>query len=149
MARSPADAAKRLEREGDPVKFGRKIFESVPEVRIFHTRERITEAEDLPVLGDQEGVLLSVLLHGEQERVARRMMERQRDTITLAMGVRGEAGAEEHPLVRLVRELEGVEYVKAFAYSLLIVRGRLFSWEELEPGILRAMGTFSLGLPEA
>jgi len=54
---------------------------------------------------------------------------------------------EYHSLVAAVQELDGVEYVIASGYALVVFKGERFDWSEIERHIIRLAASFEMDLP--
>jgi hypothetical protein len=133
--------------------FGRQLLiesgTQAEQVRIYHCRIRLGPLE-LPVIQGALSEVAGLLFLEQQSRLNRQVAAREQafaDKVILGIPLASDE-AQEHPLVSLVESLPGVTFVRAWGYSMIVVKGQMFEWDEIEPSVLRAMKTFSVGLPE-
>lgn len=81
-------------------------------------------------------------------RAQKRVSEGVAQTVVGADGqlqrVTGER--EEHPILEALRSIDGVEFVDASGYTLVVYKAATFDWALIEDAIRRLVTTFSLPL---
>lgn len=113
-------------------------------VRVYHLRIPLGGSCMPPISGCLQEISGLCYIH-EQKHAAEAMRMQATETTLQALMVSTER--TEHPLVTVVRTIEGVEHALPFGYSIAIVKAHMFEWEEIEPKLLRLFSTFSLELP--
>lgn len=112
-------------------------------VRVYHLRVHLGGATMPAISGCLQEISGLCYIH-EQRVTVQKNHEAATDTLQ-ALLVTTER--TEHPLIDMVRTITGVEHVLPFAYSVVVVKGHMFDWSEIEPSLLRLFSTFSLELP--
>jgi hypothetical protein len=133
--------------------FGRQLLlEQSPaadQVRIYHSRMLLSPKTEMPVIHGALSEVSGILFLAAQERLQDRVLAREEGMLNTLTGrpMGDRSGELREPLVDLIESIPGISFVLPRGYSIIVVKGRQWEWEEIEPGILRAFQAFALGTP--
>jgi len=127
----------------------RKKFDEVPQLRLYHTRFRVSATARLPILVGHPSEIANLFFLRERHALEERTTG---DLKIISRSIGGNISPDsttDHPIVGLIESLPGVEYVVAFTYAVAVIKAQEFEWDVLEKDILKALATYSLELPDA
>ena len=126
---------------------GSQTIDGTNHIRIFHSRVLLSNKK-IPILSRKPTeieitnwlyITKQEEMHASYERTAR------------AVHVTGEEEDEQelieesvHPVIKAIRDIPGVEYAVGASYQLIVIKGRMFEWEEITKSILCLLTSFSL-----
>jgi hypothetical protein len=128
------------------IKVGRQLVEGSESVRIYHSRVLLSKKR-LPIIaGHVQEVSSWAWLVNQRDAMDVGASFRKNDPINAALFSDTSLEEQTHPAVAAILSLEGVEYAMAASYQVVVIKGRQFDWDEIEPSILRVLSTFSLDI---
>lgn len=130
-------------------KIGRVTIEGTDHVKVYHSR-LLLGPKSLPVMAEQvaEVVNLAFMLRKEQLENSGHAIPASHPLAALFGGTDARAeDTESHSVVKLVKDMDGVAHVFAIGYQLIVVKGKMFEWEEIEPKLVKLLASFASALP--
>jgi len=129
------------------VPVGRSIIDGTDQVRLYHTRMLLSKKR-LPIVEGNVHEVASWAFLLNQREVAediRRQPVQAEGSMKLLFPT-GCEGEEVHAVITAVMDLAGVEYCAAAGYTLVVFRGKMFTWEEIEAEILVVLSSYSIDI---
>ncbi len=124
-----------------------KNIEGTEHVRIYHGRIMLAP-KWIPVTTANIQEIAHMAFIREQIKLRESMGDSGNHSSIATLDSAPVESKEEHPLVKAILDLPGVEYVLASGYNIIVFKGRQFEWSEIEGHIVRILKTFHLELPD-